>query len=188
MTGNTRNLLLFVSLAGAALATWVLARITEQTNASTVDSGPSLQGYYLLGATLLGTDDQGQVDYRIVADRVEQQDDGEALVLTKMSVEYTPETDVRWKISAARGTAHEDLNVLELQEEVRLVYLADAEQDETVFETSNLQLVAGRFFASSDQPVTMRKGRASVTATGLELDLDTDFWKLKSDVAIRFAR
>jgi LPS export ABC transporter protein LptC len=188
MTGNTRNLLLFVSLAGAALATWVLARITEQTNASTVDSGPSLQGYYLLGATLLGTDDQGQVDYRIVADRVEQQDDGEALVLTKMSVEYTPDTDVRWKISAARGTARESLDLLELQEEVRLVYLADAGQDETVFETSSLQLAADRFFASSDQPITMRKGRANITATGLELNLETDFWKLESDVAIRFAR
>jgi LPS export ABC transporter protein LptC len=188
MTGNTRNLLLFLSLAGAALATWVLARVAEQPNAPTVDPGPSLQGYYLLGATLLGTDDQGQVDYRIIADRVEQQADGEALVLTKMSVEYTPDRDVRWNISAARGTAHESLDVLELQEEVRLVYAADAGQDETVFETSSLRLVADQFFASSDQPITMRKGRASITATGLELDLETDFWKLESDVAIRSTR
>lgn len=187
MTGNTRNLLLFVSLAGAALATWVLARVAEQTDTPSVDSGPSLQGYYLLGATLLGTDDQGQVDYRIIADRVEQQGDSEALVLTKMSVEYTPHTDVRWNISAARATALEDLDVLQLQEEVRLVYETDAEQNETVFETSSLRLAADRLFASSDQPVTMQKDRASITATGLELDLETDFWKLESDVAIRFA-
>jgi LPS export ABC transporter protein LptC len=170
------------------LATWVLARVAEQSNPPTVDSGPSLQGYYLLGATLLGTNEQGQVDYRIIADRVEQQEDGEDLVLTKMSVEYTPDTDVRWNISAARATAREHLDVLELQEEVRLVYVADAEQDETVFETSSLRLVADQFSATSDQPVTMRKGRADITATGLELDLETDFWKLESDVAIRFAR
>jgi LPS export ABC transporter protein LptC len=95
---------------------------------------------------------------------------------------------VRWNISAARGTAHESLDVLELQEEVRLVYAADAGQDETVFETNSLRLVADQFFASTDQPITMRKGRASITATGLELDLETDFWKLESDVAIRSTR
>jgi LPS export ABC transporter protein LptC len=188
MTGNTRNLLLFVSLAGAAIATWFLARVAEQPEAPSFDRGPSLQGYYLLGATLLGTDDDGQVFYRVKAASVEQQAEGDEFVLSEMSVEYAPDTDIHWDISAAKGTASEDLHVLELQDEVRLVYVPDADQDETVFEMTELRLFADEFLATTDQPISMRTRGADLTAMGLNLNLKTNDWNLGPDVKTRFTR
>ena len=187
MAVNTRPLLLFSSLAGAALVTWVLARVAEEPKAQAVDRGPASQGYYLIDAVMHGTDDDGRIYYHIIAERVEQQPDGEDFVLDKMRVQYTPETEVHWAISASRGMADAGLDSLQLQQDVRLVYTADANQDQTIFETDDLRVYAEEFLATTDQTVTMRKGRSEITATGLELNLKTDFWKLGSDVAIRTA-
>jgi LPS export ABC transporter protein LptC len=188
MTGNTRNLLLFASLACAALATWILARVAEQPDEPGIDRGPSPQGYYLLGATLLGTNDEGRIYYRINAQRVEQQGDGEEFMLSGMRVEYTPDTDVRWDISANRGMAFENLEVLELQDQVRLVYMPDAGQNETVFEMNQLRLFADEFLATSDQPISMHKNGYELTAMGLNLNLKTNDWNIGPDVATSITR
>ncbi|MGD8339174.1 MAG: LPS export ABC transporter periplasmic protein LptC [Gammaproteobacteria bacterium] len=180
--------MLFGILVGAALLTWVLARVAQEAPATRVDRGPASEGYYLIGAVMHGTDEEGRIYYRIKADRVEQQEDGGDFVLERMSVEYMPETDIHWNISAARGLADVSRESLSLQEGVRLVYLPDTDQEGTVFETENLQVYTDEFLATTDQEVTMRKGRSEFTATGLELNLKTDFWKLGSNVAIRSAR
>jgi len=181
MAVNPRNLLLTIMLAGGALATWVLARVSGEPEAPIADPGPAPQGYYLLGAVMHGTDDEGRLNYRILADRVEQEAEGEDFVLNGMSVEYMPDSNVRWDIFATRGFTDAGRDALRLTDGVRLVYAAAADQDETVFETSELRLHAGGYYASTNQLVTMRRGPSTVVATGLELDLDTDDWKLGSD-------
>lgn len=178
MPGNTRNLLLFATLAGAALVTWIFSRVSEESGPARTDAGPFGQGYYLLGATLNGTDDDGRIYYRIVADRVEQSAENEDIVLDGIRVEYVPDTDVRWDISAGRGLADASRNSLRLQSEVRLVYMADPGQDAMLFETNELNFFAEEFFASTDQSVTMYRGEAIVTAENLELNLNTDAWIL----------
>lgn len=188
MTVNPRNLVIFGILAVAALVTGVLARFAQEPAATSVDRGPSSEGYYLLGAVMHGTDDDGRVYYRIRADRVEQQADDENFVLERMRVEYTPESGVHWNISASRGLADANRNSLSLQEDVRLVYVPDADQEQMVFETENLLVYTDEFLATTDQGVMMRKGQSEFTATGLELNLKTDFWKLGSNVSIRSNR
>ena len=188
MAVNPRNLLLFGILAGTALVTWVVARVAQEPAAPRIDRGPVAQGYYLLGAVMHGTDEDGRVYYRIKAERVEQEADGENFVLERMRVEYLPDTDVHWDISASRGLADLGRESLRLQEDVRLVYAPDADQEQTVIETNDLQIFTDEFLATTDQSVTMRKGRSEFVATGLELNLKTDFWKLGSDVAIRSTR
>lgn len=195
MGANPRNLLLFTILAGSALATWVLARVSAERGAPVADAGPAPQGYYLLGAVMYQTDDDGRLFYRILADRVEQEAEGEDFVLEGMRVEYTPESNVRWNVSAARGFADADRNALRLTEGVRLVYAADAGRDETIFETTELHLDAGGRYATTNQAVTMQRGSSVMTAPGgLELNLNTDEWKLAShdsndsNVTIRASR
>ena len=188
MAVEPRKLLLFAALSGAALVTWVLGRIAEEPAATRVDRGPESQGYYLIDAMMQGTDDEGRVFYNVYAERVEQQTDDEDFVLRQMRVEYAPETDVNWSISAALASADQSLESLQLQQDVRLVYVPDAHQEQTIFETDALRLHAEDFLATTDRRVTMRKGRAEITATGLELDMKTDFFQLGADVTIRTTR
>ncbi len=188
MAANARNLLLFTTLAGAALLTWVFARVTDDPGPPGIDPEPSPESYYLLGALLSFTNDEGQIYYRVRAERVEQQADDDSFVLADISVEYVPETDIHWNITAARGVAPASRDMLHLQENVRLAYAPDATQEETVFETDELRLYTDDFLATTDQPITMRRGGSEVSATGLELDLESDFWNLSSDVTINFKR
>ena len=188
MAANARNLMLFLSLAGAALLTWVFARVAEEPAVAGTDSDRLPEGYYLLGALMSFTNDEGQTYYRIHAERVEQLAEDESFVLEDIRVEYAPETDVHWNITAARGLAPASRDLLHLQEDVRMAYSPDASQEETVFETDDLRLYATSYLATTDQQVTMRRNGSEVTATGLELNLETDYWMLNSDVAIHSQR
>ena len=178
MAVNTRNLLLFVVLAGGALLTWVLAKVTEEAPPPIVDADRTPPGYYLIDAVMNSTDDEGRVAYRILAQRVEQEAEGENFVFDRMGVEYMPDTDVLWDISAERGLADASLNVLHLEKEVQLRYAPRAGQDETVFRMSDLQLYADDFLATTDKTVTGQMGGHALTASGLELDLKNNLWKL----------
>ena len=178
MAGNARNLLLFIILAGGALVTWVLARVTQETAAPITDSGPAPQGYYLIDAVMNSTNEEGRLTYRILAQRVEQEGEGENFVLDRMSVEYTPDTDVQWDVSAERGLADADLDTLHLEKDVQLAYRPRGDQDETVFQMNGLELHADEFRATTNQQVTGRMGQNMLTASGLDLDLKSDLWKL----------
>lgn len=193
MAINPRNLLLFAMLAGAALMT-LMVRLADEAGPPGVDSEPAPGGYYMLGAVVHVTDDRGEPVYRILAERIEPDAEGDDIVLDGLRVEYTPEADVRWDISAARGLADVDLDTLRLLDGVRLVYAAGVDGDEIVIETNELLLQAKDLYASTTEPVTMRKGRSEGSATSLELDLNTDDWRLGSkgsegpDVTFRTAR
>jgi LPS export ABC transporter protein LptC len=188
MAVNPRNLLLTIMLAGGALATWVLARVSGEPEAPIADPGPAPQGNYLLDAVMHRTDDNGRLSHRILADRVEQETEDAEFVLEGMRVEYSPDSNVHWNVSAARGFADADRDALRLTEGVRLVYTTDAGRDETIFETNELHLDAEGRYATTNQLVTMQRGSSVMTATGLELDLNIDEWKLDSNVTIRASR
>lgn len=185
MAVYSRNVLLFLALAGAALATWILAREPIAGSASTVGRSPPSRSYYLTGAVVHGTDDEGRIYYRIFADRIEQQEKGDDLWLYDLSIRYSPEADVSWEISAARGRAPADRNFIELLDSVRVADAGAADGPETLLETSELQLYLDEFRATSSAQIHMRKGRSAVSARGLELDLETDDWRLVADVSIR---
>ncbi len=167
---------------------WVLSRVAQEPPVTQIDRGPAAEGYYLIDAVMHGTDDDGRTYYRIEAERVDQEAEGESYVLERMRVEYSPDTEVHWNISAALGTADLNRESLHLLEDVRLAYVPDADQEQTVIETRDLHIFTNEFIARTDQSVTMHRGRSEFTATGLELNLKTDFWKLGANVAIRSVR
>jgi LPS export ABC transporter protein LptC len=188
MAIHPRNLLLFAALAGAAVLTWMLAGERDAPDDVRTAIEPAPPGWYLVDAVLSGTDEDGRIYYRIIAERVEQRAEDDNLELENMTVEYAPESQVRWSISAARGVAPASRAYLQLLDDVRLVREPEANEDETVVEMRELQLFTDEFRASSDGLIAMHNGALDFTATGLSIDLQEDSWKLDSDVTIRYAR
>ena len=175
MSANTRNLLAFLALSCAAFLTWLLAREPVFTSSKPPGSSPAPLGYYLTGAMLYNTDDEGHVAYRVMAQRVDQEADADRLILEKMSIEYAPELDLHWDISASRGIAVGNTAVLDL-EGVRLVYTRAPRQEASVFETSALHLDTEALVAKTDQLFKLRDPRGEITGEGLEIDLQADTW------------
>ena len=91
-----------------------------------------------------------------------------------MRVEYEPDADVRWKLSAGLGSATSDGAHLDLEDGVRLTNEPEAGTEPTVIETEALRLDGKDFLASSDRQVAVRRGKSELLAAGLEAHLRDD--------------
>jgi LPS export ABC transporter protein LptC len=177
-----------VVLAAVAAATWLYGRpppITRDTGA-TAESAPPL-GYYLLGARLLGTDEQGRVAYQILADRLEEVPDQQGLKLEGVQVEYRPADAVPWLISAARAEAPKDGSSLELQGNVEL--RSEPTEGEPIhIATDALSFVLSTSSAQSESAVRVEVGDWRLDAVGFRTYLKGDSMELESQVHGKFSR
>jgi LPS export ABC transporter protein LptC len=190
MFANPRNTLLFLGLAGGALATWIVARDNDLPPPQAAQLAPVQQGYYLLDAVIRETDQNGRFSHRLRAERVEQTDENGHLEFRGLRVEYLPEMDVRWDVYASAARSPADRSVFDLEDEVRFSYTSNNGQNEVVFKTSAFRIYTDGFRAETDRLVSIENMRTGsiMTTRGLELDFDTREMKLKSDVTIRGTR
>lgn len=187
MAVHPRNLVLFIVLAVAAVGTWMLAREPAGPTATRTQREAVPEGYYMTGAVIHGTDEQGHTFYWLYADRVEQEAENDDFVLDGIRVEYAPDANVHWKIAASRGVAPASREFFDLLGDVRLTSAAESGQDTTSIEAGQLRLYPDELRAVSEGQIDFRKGQSDLTATGLELDLDTDDYTL-ANARIRSTR
>ena len=174
MGHRLRNIVLFVSLGGIALASWILNRQPDRIAIERVGREPLPLGYLLRDATLLNFDAQGKLLYTVHADSLEQSANDDDLVLRQVRVEYEPDADVRWKLSAGLGSAPTDGAHLDLVDGVRLTNEPEAGSEPVVIETEALRLDGKDFLASSDRQVAVHRGKSELLAAGLEAHLKDD--------------
>jgi len=182
-----RPKLLAVLLAAVALATWFYSWQPEppdRRDTSGDDAGGL--GYYIHGARLLGTDEQGRIAYRILAERLEEAPDREFLQLDGVDVEYRPTDQVPWRISASMGQAPKDGSQLDLAGDVELRSEPEDGSEPMFIATQALRFVPDTSSVESDQPVQIRVGDWRLDATGLRTHLKDDTLELESDVHGKF--
>jgi LPS export ABC transporter protein LptC len=178
-----------VVLAAIAAATWLYGREPPPANDRSGSRGdaPPL-GYYLSGAELLGTDEQGRIAYRILADRLEELPDRELLRLAGVRVEYNPVDEVPWHISARGADAPKDGSRLDLNGNVELRSAPTDGSEPMLIATEALRFFPDSSSAESDEAVRIRVGDWHLDAVGLRTHLKGDALELESDVHGTFAR
>lgn len=177
-----RNTFVMIALALAAAATWVLTWQPEQRSAPVEDAGTSQSlGYYLRGARMVGTDEEGRVSYRIFAERLDELPDEGRLELTGVDVEYQPVDETAWSISAAKASSPKDVEWLELMGDVELRSATDDSEPVTVV-TQKLVFWPDTSNAESDERVEIKVGNWRFSGEGLRADLKGDSLKLESEV------
>ena len=182
-----RHKLLAVLLAAVALATWFYSWQPQPADRRDTggDDAEGL-GYYVRGARLLGTDEQGRVAYRILADRLEEVPDEDLLQLNGVDVEYRPPDQVSWRISASMGQAPKDGSQLDLAGDVELRSEPEDGSEPLFIATQALRFVPDTSSVESDLPVQIRVGDWRLDATGLRTHLKDDTLELESDVHGKF--
>jgi LPS export ABC transporter protein LptC len=170
-----------------AAATWYLRSPTAPAAGDAVarDAGPP--GYYLRGARLLGADASGRITYIVSADSAQEIPQEGALELSGVAIEYAPENDVPWEVSAARATAPKGGDHLELMGSVELRSKPSDGAAPTVIVTDRLRFTPDQFSAESAGPVELRLGDSVLNAVGFKADLKEDSVELESEVHGRFA-
>lgn len=182
-----RNTWVLVLLATLAAATWLAGRMPAPAPPP-VESGEELPlGYYLRGARLVGTDEQGRIAYRIRAERLDENPEEELLELTGVAVEYQPADETPWRISAAGATAPKDGSQLDLRGNVELESAPTDGGRPVRIATEELRFFPDSSTVESDETVSIRVGDWQLAAKGLRTHLKGDTLELESDVHGRFA-
>jgi lipopolysaccharide export system protein LptC len=182
---NLRNAVWLSLLIGAAAVTWYLSRPEPTEAPRDTGSRTSSLGYYLVDAVLLGTDDSGEVLYRIVAERVEEHPGSEQLLLTSIEIEYRDEAEVPWRIRASSASGPTSRDYLDLSGDVRIESLPNSGGQQTLIEASSLRLEPEARFASTDGPVRFLVDDVWINGVGLKAYLKDDRIDLESQVNAR---
>lgn len=178
-----RNTFVMIALALAAAATWVLTWQPQERSLPVEDAGTSQSlGYYLRGARMVGTDEQGRVAYRIFAERLDELPDEGRLELTGVDVEYQPPDETPWSISAAKASATKDIEWLELTGGVEIRSTGTEDSDPVTVVTQKLTFWPDTSNAESSERVEIQVGKWRFSGGGLRADLKGDSLKLESDV------
>jgi lipopolysaccharide export system protein LptC len=183
-----RNTLVMVVLAVLAGATWLYSRPPATTQRLAPMEGVQPLGYYIRGARILGTDEQGRISYRISADRLEELPDQQRLKLDAVRVDYTPADSDSWSISAATASGPKDRSELELMGGVTLRSEPAGGGEPTTITTESLRFYPESSSAESDTPVSIRVGGWELQSGGLRTHLKGDVVQLESNVHGKFAQ
>jgi lipopolysaccharide export system protein LptC len=178
-----RSTVVMIVLAILAAATWVFTWPTPDQAAPAERSGDlGPLGYYVRGARLSGTDEQGRVTYRLRAERLDELPAEEQLRLEGVSVEYQPAEDAAWTISATSGSVLKDGSLLELSGDVEVRSVPTTGSAPRTILTQALQFWPDTSSVQSDQPVELRVGDLQLHGTGLSADLKGHTLRLESVV------
>lgn len=179
---NVRNIIGIGLLVGSATGTWYLTlEPAEETGLSSASVSPTL-GYYLQDAVLLGTDEEGELLYRVIATRVEETPDSNRLSLNGVSIRYRDQQDVPWHISASEAYGPRDRGYLQLVGDVKIERSPSPGEQTMTIIASELRIEPRKYFVSTQGPVKFLLGDTWIDAIGLRAYLKDDQIHLESDV------
>ena len=183
---SARSILMFVLLAGGAIASWYLVRQHPADATDENQYDPARRGYYLKSARILGTGPDGDLLYEIQADRAEQQGD-DRIAFTDVLINYSPQSEIPWVVNADTATIHRNEQKVLLQGHVKAVSSEGFSGNDTEIRTQYLEFDPDNYLAETDQRVQIRIGARSLTATGMLASLKENRLELKSNVSGKFA-
>jgi lipopolysaccharide export system protein LptC len=177
-----------IVLAALAVATWIYGRAPPPPARPPAADGAAPLGYYVRAARMLGTDEQGRVAYRIMADNLEEFPDRELLKLDGVRIEYAPADADSWLISAGAGSAPKDGSELALEGDVVLRSQPRDGGRPVVISTDQLRFFPETSSAESATPVRISVGDWQVEAGRLRTHLKGDVVELESKVHGKFSK
>jgi LPS export ABC transporter protein LptC len=176
---------LSILLAAAAAALWIFVlRQETPTPSPTIESADL--GYYLTDAQLVGLDAEGHTLYTLHAARIEQRASNGTVSLRRLTLDYAPGSDTPWTAVADTGSIPAAADVIELEGNVQLRRTGPADAEPLEIDTTELELDVRQRIARTEATVDLVQGADTLTATGLEADLQGEKVKLGSRVRARF--
>lgn len=182
-----RNAAILAVLAVLAGVTWLLSRPPTPAAAPERARDERPLGYYLRGARFTGTDEQGRVAYRILAERLDELPNEERLDLAGVRIDYTPPDETPWQISAAVATGPKDRSRLDLRGSVEVTSAPTDGSEPVAITTETLRFEPATSSAESDAAVSIRVGDWRLEAKGLRTHLKGNTLRLESEVHGTFA-
>ena len=180
-----RNTVVTLLLALVAAALW-LATWQRQGTEPAVERTDAAQplGYYVHGARMTGTDEQGRVTYRVLAERLDEVPEEDRLQLTDVRIEYHPPEETAWSISAASASYPKGGSPLDLVGNVEIKSVPTDGSEPRTIDTEALRFWPDTSIAETDALVRFRVGDWLIDAVRLRAHLKEDTLELESSHGI----
>ena len=182
MAVSLRNSLAIALLSAAALASWYFSRQPPARIARDTGAAGAPAGYYLRGARFVGTDENGNIVYRMRADDLAEHPDRELLEMRGVQLEYRSPQNDEWSINAERATAPKNRSVVDLEGAVHVENKPGDSGTPLSIETTRLRFETANAVVLTDAAVSVQVGGLHVSATGLRAHLKDDRLELESGV------
>jgi len=177
-----RELFALGALTAIAMLTWLWSRQGIDEEAPVTVTGAGAPGYYLHGASILGTDDEGRALFRVQAASAEELPRERRLLLNDVAVRYQPEAQVPWVLTASEGHAFLEESYLDFSGGVELTRSGQPDSGPMAIRTASLRLEPGTFDVRTDDPVTLYFGDRRLDAVGLSANLKAGRLALESSI------
>lgn len=178
-----RELFALGALTAIAMLTWLWSRQGIEEDEPAAQVGTAAPGYYLYGASILGTDEEGRALFRVQAASAEELPAENRLLLSDVAVRYQPETDVPWVLTATEGHAFLEETYLDFSGAVELTRTEQSDAGgPMVIRTSSLRLEPETFDVYTDGPVSLWFGDRRLDAVGLDANLKAERLALESNI------
>jgi LPS export ABC transporter protein LptC len=184
---NLRNAVGIVLLAGAAGASYWWSRPPPPGPDAPAGGGAELPGYYVYGARITATDEQGRVALQINAETLRELPD-EQFALKGVHIDYTPADDTPWSMNAGSAIAPKDQSRFDLEGDVDMRSAPTDGSRPMQILAAAIQFEPHESRVTSKGSVEVRVGDGRFTGTGFHAVLNAKQWGLESDVHARFSR
>jgi len=174
----------FVMLALGAAGAWWLNQQLEGPGSAAPDR-PARAGYYMTEGELSRAGPDGLPEYRVLAERVRQDELDGPTALEQVRIEYGVYTATPWLLTAPRGILSADQSSVELFGGVLISGEVEGDRDTRV-ETDRLTIDIESNVASTEGEVRLAVGDDWVTAIGMTAYLMEERVQLQSSVHGQF--
>jgi LPS export ABC transporter protein LptC len=168
-------------LSAAAVASWYFSLPAPEVPSRDASGGGPPLGYYMSGASILGTDENGRVAYSLVASRLEEHPNEDRLLIVGVQIDYQPADTTPWMITAATGSAPKNRAVVDLAGDVELTSQPQNGQPIRIA-TQKLTFAPATSVATTDAPVTLTIGDWRFEAVGMRTHFKDQSLTLESNV------
>jgi lipopolysaccharide export system protein LptC len=181
----SRRLLAFAGAAAVAFGGWRLLS-TSEAPPLPVGGEEARSDYYVTGAKLTRTDDQGRPEYAVTAERMTHRTDNDSWLLESPTMQLFTEAGAPWYGRAERGRIWADGKEAELLGEVRLWREGSPQNRPMTLETRDVYLRPQENYAETQARVVMRQQQSRLVGVGARVYLDEERYQLLSQVEGRY--
>lgn len=178
---SRKNILLSTLLLSAlAVSSWLTQQsfLANDTNISQ----PNTPNAFMTEAHYIQFNQQGALESDIYSPKVVHYPEDDTTVFDDPRMIAHSDDQLTWIITADHGTSRQGLDVLFLQDNVKILRIKDTDNKTTTLTTTALTAYVPQRFAKTDQPVTITQPGSVVNSVGLTADLKKGEIQLLSQV------
>lgn len=173
-------LVLLVVLAIALISRWLLTTVeTPGTRASTTASHDP--DYYMVNVKITVYQPNGKPAYHLDAAHMNHYPDDDTITMQNLNLNSRDEKNLEWNATADKGTAYQNIEVLQLDGNVILKGQGTQPKQIMTIETNSLRIDFPHKRASTQSNVKIFGKNSTITAKGMELDMEAGHLTLSSD-------